>query len=184
MDEGCLFSLSYFLSKEKKTPMSTTEETANDTNSFDEAVSDPLNDDVSEILPAVKREIEGVNTDNLEKNWIVEDMSDRSSEAKLERAAENAQNIFYKVLGRQWMDRHFVLAVKELVALLNGGSPQSAYRRAVTYRSEALEAGYDNVVQFPARRSHTTAEATHKLEGDPQPAPIDRSYTSPNNSSE
>jgi len=183
MDEGCLFSLSYFLSKEKKTPMSTTEETAS-ANSFDEAVS--ANDNVGRIIPAVKRELEqgagDVKTDNLERNWVVEDMSDRSSEAKLERAVENAQNIFYKVLGRQWLDRHFVLAVKELVELLNGGSPQVAYRRATEYRSEALEAGYDNVVQFPSRRSHTTAEATHKLEGDPQPAPIDRSYT--NNSSE
>lgn len=166
--------------------MSTTEETAS-ANSFDEAVS--ANDNVGRIIPAVKRELEqgagDVNkTDNLERNWVVEDMSDRSSEAKLERAIENAQNIFYKVLGRQWMDRHFVLAVKEITNLLNGGSPQSAYRRAITYRSEALEAGYDNVVQFPSRRSHTTAEATHKLEGDPQPAPIDRSYTSPNNSPE
>ena len=168
--------------------MSTTEETTGDTNSFDEAVNGPSSDNVGRILPSVKRELQqkagDVKTDNLERNWVVEDMSDRSSEAKLERAIENAQNIFYKVLGRQWMDRHFVLAVKEITNLLNGGSPQSAYRRAITYRSEALEAGYDNVVQFPSRRSHTTAEATHKLEGDPQPAPIDRSYTSPNNSSD
>lgn len=181
MDEGCLFSLSYFLSKEKKTPMSTTEETTGDTNSFDEAVNGPSSDNVGRILPSVKRELQqkagDVKTDNLERNWIVEDMSD--SEAKLERAVENAQNIFYKVLGRQWMDRHFVTSVHLISKHVKGGNPSSAYTEAIKLREGVRDAGYDSVVQLPSRRSHTTAEATTRLEGDPQPQPVDRSYATP-----
>lgn len=150
------------------------EETTTTENNFDEAVTD----DVGRIIPRVKDKLNGWS-DSMGREWLIEDMSDREESAKLERVVENVQNIFYKILGRQWMDRHFLICVSLITRHVEGGNPSSAYTEAIKLRKEVFDAGYDNVVQLPSRRHYTKTDSKVRLEGDPQPQPVDKSYNNP-----